>query len=332
MIPQPVQVSVIIPTYNGAQFIAAAVESVLAQTGATFEIIAVDDGSEDETVALLEQYAAQTNQIRLITQPNRGVALARNRGLELAQGEFVAFLDQDDLLLPNKLALQLACFAQHPQVGIVHSGWRLVDAAGQRLSDVEPWQDVPVLDAAGWIRRMPVLFSAMLFRRDWLNRVGGLRSQFKQACDVDLVQRLVLAGCESVWLPQVTVLYRQHSRNDSLNTLVQAAECWAVQDQFFARPDLPASIRQAARESRYYTAIWIAWRLYHTGRMAEMATYLETACRYRPATWAEALTQWIELFKSYEASYGQTLEINQLIGSPEWQSLMQRLIQQQTHL
>jgi glycosyltransferase involved in cell wall biosynthesis len=327
------QISVIIPTYNGAQFIAAAVESVLAQVGATFEIIIIDDGSEDDTVVLLENYVAQQgDRMRLVTQANRGVALARNRGLELAQGEFVAFLDQDDVLLPHKLALQTACFAQHPQAGLVHSGWRLVDATGRWLSDVEPWQDVPVLDAAGWIRRMPVLFSAMLFRRDWLNRVGGLRPQFKQACDVDLVQRLVLAGCESVWLPQVTVLYRQHAANDSLNTLVQAEECWAVQEQFFARPDLPESIRQAERDSRYYTAIWIAWRLYYTGRLAEMATYLEIACRYRPATWTEALTQWIELFKSYEASYGRSLKIDQLIGSPEWQGLMQRLIQQQTRL
>ncbi|MFM7424202.1 MAG: glycosyltransferase [Elainella sp.] len=327
------QVSVIIPTYNGARFIGDTVESVLGQVGATFEIIAVDDGSEDETVALLEKYAAQQGDcIRLVTQSNQGVALARNRGLELAQGEFVAFLDQDDVLLPNKLALQIGCFAQHPQTGLVHSGWRLVDALGQYLSDVEPWQDVPVLDGAAWIRRMPVLFSAMLFRRDWLNRVGGLRPQFKQACDVDLVQRLVLAGCESVWLPQVTVLYRQHDANDSLNTLVQAEECWAVQEQFFARPDLPEALRRVERESRYYTAVWIAWRLYYTGRLVEMATYLETACRYRPATWTEALTQWIELFKSYETSYGRRLDLDRLTQSSEWQELMRRLIQQQARL
>jgi glycosyltransferase involved in cell wall biosynthesis len=320
------KVSVIIPTYNGARFIEQTLESVLAQTEPDLEIIVVDDGSQDATVSSLQKYG----QIRLVQQDHQGVALARNRGLELAEAEFIAFLDQDDLLLPDKLALQLECFAcQANALGIVHSGWRLVDAAGTPLSDVEPWQDVPMLDAASWIKRMPVLLSAMLFRRSWLRQVDGLKPQFTQACDVDLIQRLVLAGCESVWLPQVTVLYRQHDRNDSLNTQVQAAECWAVQEQFFARPDLPSALRQIERESRYYTAIWIAWRLYHTHRLTEMATYLEKAFEYRTCTWTEALTQSTELFKTYDASYGKSLDIAALTNSPEWRTLVQKLVRLQ---
>ncbi|MBW4465215.1 MAG: glycosyltransferase [Pegethrix bostrychoides GSE-TBD4-15B] len=320
------RVTVVIPAYNGAQFIGAALESLLAQTRPAEQIIVVNDGSEDETAAVLQAYAAQ---ICIINQPNLGVAAARNRGLAAAEGEFVAFLDQDDLLLPNKLKLQVDCLAQHPTAGLLHSGWRLVDEAGQTLSDVEPWRDLPVLDAAGWIRRMPVLFSAMLFRRDWLMRVGGLSSRFKQVCDVELVQRLVLAGCESIWLPQITVLYRQHSGNDSRNTLVQAAECWAVQDELFARPDLPLELRQLESESRYYNAVWIAWRLYHTQRLAEMTHYLEIAFRYRPGTWTEAMLQWIELFKTYEASYGKSLDLAALIGSAEWQAMTAKLLKLQ---
>ena len=321
------RVSVVIPAYNGAQFIGNALESVLSQSLPADEIIVVNDGSEDATAEVLQAYA---HQIQIIEQPNLGVAAARNRGLAAAQGELIAFLDQDDLLLPDKLKLQVDCLAQHPTVGMLHSGWRLVDATGQKLSDVEPWQDLPVLDAVGWIRRMPVLFSAMLFRRDWLLRVGGLNSRFKQVCDVELIQRLVLAGCESVWLPQITVLYRQHDANDSRNTLVQAAECWAVQDEFFARPDLPPELRQLESESRYYNAVWIAWRLYHTQRLSEMANYLERAFQYRPGTWTEAVIQWIELFKTYEATYGSTLDLSALIGSPEWQALTGRLLTLQT--
>jgi hypothetical protein len=140
----------------------------------------------------------------------------------------------------------------------------------------------------------------------------------------------VLAGCESVWLPQITVLYRQHSANDSRNTLVQAAECWAVQERLFAQPDLPPELRQLEPESRYYNAVWIAWRLYHTQRLAEMAAYLELAFRYRPGTWTEAMLQWIELFKTYEASYGGSLDLNALLSSSEWQALTARLLQLQT--
>lgn len=321
------RVSVVIPAYNGALFIGEALESLLNQSRPADQIIVVNDGSTDETAEILRGYA---DKIQIIDQPNAGVAAARNRGLAAAEGDLVAFLDQDDLLLPDKLQQQVDCLAQHPGAGMLHSGWRLVDAAGRKLSDVEPWHDLPVLDSAGWIRRMPVLFSAMLFRRDWLLRVGGLSERFRQVCDVELIQRLVLAGCESVWLPQITVLYRQHEANDSRNTLVQAAECWAVQDELFARADLPLELRQLESESRYYNAVWIAWRLYHTQRLEEMARYLELAFRYRPGTWTEAMLQWIELFKTYEVSYGQSLDLAALLGSAEWQRLTGRLLKLQT--
>ena len=115
------RVSVVIPAYNGAQFIGNALESVLSQSLPADEIIVVNDGSEDATAEVLQAYA---HQIQIIEQPNLGVAAARNRGLAAAQGELIAFLDQDDLLLPDKLKLQVDCLAQHPTVGMLHSGFR----------------------------------------------------------------------------------------------------------------------------------------------------------------------------------------------------------------
>jgi len=111
---------------------------------------------------------------------------------------------------------------------------------------------------------------------------------------------------------------------------VQAAECWAVQAEFFARPNLPPELRQLESESRYYNAVWIAWRLYHTEHLPEMAHYLETAFQYRPGTWTEAIIQWIELFKIYEATYGGSLDLSALMSSSEWQTLLGRLLKCQT--
>jgi glycosyltransferase involved in cell wall biosynthesis len=315
------RVSIVVPAYNGDRFIAAALDSVLHQTYPDYEIIVVNDGSTDTTALVLRAYG---DRIHYVEQENGGVAAARNRGLALAQGELIAFLDQDDLLLPDKLALQVGCFDAYPDLGIVHSGWRLVNAQGVPLADIEPWHEVPNLDAAAWIRRMPVLFSAMLFRQDWLQRVQGLTPQFRQVSDVDLVQRLVVAGCRSMWLRQITTLYRQHDRNDSLNTQVQAEECWTVLEQFFARSDLPPTLRQVERESRYYTLVWIAWRLYHTHQLAEMAVHLERAFQYRPGTWTEAVIQWMDCFKRYELEYGGCFDVDRLVQSPHWQALMQR--------
>ncbi|MBF2046913.1 MAG: glycosyltransferase [Elainella sp. C42_A2020_010] len=317
------QVSIIIPAYNGERFITKALDSILAQTYSNYEIIVVNDGSTDQTAAVLQPYR---DRILYIEQANQGVAAARNRGMALAQGELIAFLDQDDVLLPDKLAVQVECVAQHPEIGIVHSGWRLVDAEGNPLADIEPWHEAPQLDLAGWLKRMPVLLSAMMFRHSWLKRVGEFDSQFKQACDVEIVQRLIMLGCQTAWVPQVTVLYRQHDQNDSLNTLVQAEEVWTVQEQFFARSDIPPTIRQIERECRYYTLIWIAWRLYHTGHLTEISRYLEKALAYRPSTRTEALMQWIELFQRYEAEYGKSLDVQQLTQSPAWQQLVSLLV------
>jgi glycosyltransferase involved in cell wall biosynthesis len=313
------RVSIIVPTYNGDRFLAETVDSVLSQSYDDFEIIAIDDGSSDTTLQALARYG---DRIQVITQAHQGVAAARNRGLGLAQGELIIFLDQDDVMLPDKLRLQVQCFDQ-ASVGIVQSGWRLVNARGDRLSDSQPWREMPVLDAAGWIRRMPVLFSAMIFRRDWLEQVKGLNPQFKQACDVDLVQRLVLAGCQSAWFPQITVLYRQHDRNDSLNTLVQAEECWLAVEQFFRRSDIPPEIQQVDRDSHYYTAVWIAWRLYYTGHLARSIQYLKKSLDYTPFAKTETILHWINSFTNYSADYGHQADLQALSSSAEWQDLMQ---------
>lgn len=321
------RVSVVLPAYNGERFIAAAIESVLQQTYGDWELLIVNDGSTDRTLTVIAPYLKHhADRMRLIDQPNQGVAAARNQGLAQATGELLAFLDQDDVLLPDKLALQVQCFDRHPELSIVHSGWRLVDAAGRTLADIEPWQDAPRLDAIDWIRRMPVLFSAMLFRRSALLQINGLDRQYKQACDVDLVQRLVLAGAESIWLRQVTTLYRQHDRNDSLNTLVQAEECWAVRERFFARSDLPPELRKAERDSRYYTLVWIAWRLYITGHRDRMVQHLQKALGYSPLLKTETILHWISSFKQYSSDYGYPSDTAALTESPEWQNLMRYVL------
>ncbi len=111
-----VPVSVVIPAYNAAAYIVAAIESVLAQTVMPAEIIVVDDGSTDSTAALLEPYQ---NRIRYIYQENAGVSAARNRAIEAANGDFIAFLDADDVWHPQKLELQMEVFAKIPALGLL---------------------------------------------------------------------------------------------------------------------------------------------------------------------------------------------------------------------
>lgn len=123
-------VSVVIPNYNYGRFLRDALESALGQTHRPHEVIVVDDGSTDESFEVLREYGGR---VIVIRQKNQGVGSARNRGAEAATGEFLAFLDADDYWEPSKLEKQLAAFRQDPEIGLVHCGFRNVDAAGDPM-------------------------------------------------------------------------------------------------------------------------------------------------------------------------------------------------------
>ncbi len=124
-------ISIIIPTFNRGFIVTRAIDSALSQTYKDFEIIVVDDGSTDNTRAVLAPYKAQ---IRYFYQENQGVAGARNKGIKESKGEFIAFLDSDDYWHPEKLELQMAFFRSHPEVAMVYSRhWKEIDTQGKKL-------------------------------------------------------------------------------------------------------------------------------------------------------------------------------------------------------
>lgn len=130
----PPVVTVIIPTYNRAHLLSRALDSVLAQTFEDFEVLVVDDGSTDDTAALMAEYVARDERVRYLVQPrNAGVSAARNRGLREARGAYIAFLDSDDEWLPTKLERQVDRFEVLPEdVGLVYGGVENVGADGER--------------------------------------------------------------------------------------------------------------------------------------------------------------------------------------------------------
>ena len=176
-----VKVSVIIPAYNGDRYLGSAIESVLAQTYRDYEIIVVDDGSTDNTAQVAQQYK---NDVRYLSQTNQGVAASRNFGLAAALGDYIAFLDQDDLFLPYKLASQVELLDRDANLGMVNSGWQICqdgDSSEPLIATeaaVQPWQQIPNLSAANLIVWKPVFLGAMLFRRSWLERFGRFRFYF----------------------------------------------------------------------------------------------------------------------------------------------------------
>ncbi len=127
-------ISIIIPSYNRAHLIGETLASVAAQTFQDYEIIVVDDGSKDNTPEIMQQWCQRDSRIRYVQQPNGGVSAARNTGIRLAQGEFIAFLDSDDLWRPWKLELQINLLRSLPQVGMLWTNMDTIDEQGKPLT------------------------------------------------------------------------------------------------------------------------------------------------------------------------------------------------------
>ena len=320
------QVSVIIPVYNGERYISQAIDSVLSQTHSNYEMIIVDDGSTDNTYQIIQHYIEKCQDpdlIRYIFQSNQGVAAARNQGIQTAKGELIALLDQDDVFLPEKLAHQVACFETYPDVAIVNSGWRLIDPNNNPISDIEPWHDLPDLTLAIWVTRTPILPSALMFRRHAWERVGGFDPRFNGVDDVDFIWRLALQGYTAVWLPEITVNYRQHQETVSNTKARERANLMiALQDHFFSQPNLPDEIKQLEKPARYESLTWMAWHLYHTGHFQPMAEFLQKSLLYTPYTVAITISDWVHRFTGYCRAYGYELNLESFYNLPEWKQLI----------
>ncbi len=322
------KVSVIIPVYNGDRYIVQAVESVLNQTYTNWEIIVIDDGSQDETHRVLQPYF---DRIRYIYQENQGVAAARNRGIKEATGNLIAFLDQDDFFLPDKLAAQVALFRGSSSLGIVNSGWHLVNEQGEIISDIKPWQYFPKLDLETWIVQMPVLPSAMMFSRKWLEIAGGFNSDFDSVDDADLVIRLAVLGCEAAWLPQVTVGYRQHDKNVSIKKALQQANLFIkLKHNFFNKPDLPQPIRDLKNPAFYEALTWMAWQLYYSGYPVAAVEYYQKSLAYTPYSATKTVIDWINRLASISKAYGFSLDLQSLRNLSEWKQLMSNILPKKT--
>ena len=124
-------VSIIVPTYNRSYCISRAIDSVRRQTHLNWEVVLVDDGSTDDTAALIDSRYGDDSRVRYLYQSNGGVSAARNMGIRESRGDYVAFLDSDDQWQPWKLETQLACFRFFPEVGMVWTNFEAVDAAGK---------------------------------------------------------------------------------------------------------------------------------------------------------------------------------------------------------
>lgn len=202
-------VTVIIPVYNGEKFIRRAIDSVLRQTYPAAQIIVVDDGSKDPTREIVENEYG--DRVTLLRQQNGGPAKARNAGLKIATGEFIAFLDADDWWQPEKLATQARDLQQHPEAVGNYSGLRVVNDDGSKhIGDAKPVDHTTLWPTLRWCNP-GIPPSSVLLRRSALEKLGsGFDERQLGSEDWNLWFRLVAKGQFCVSIEPVTV-YRLSS-------------------------------------------------------------------------------------------------------------------------
>jgi glycosyltransferase involved in cell wall biosynthesis len=202
-------ISVIMPVYNAERYLAEALDSLLAQTFRDFEVILIDDGSTDDTVAILDRYSARDERIRLIRRPNTGLTKALNECLKLARGEFVARMDADDVCAPARLEKQVAYLRNHPDVVLLGGAYELIDGGGRFLRRVIQPQDDVTLQQICLTGRNPMCHPLAMMRREAILKAGGYDESYLVAQDLDLWLRLGEVG-KLANLPDVLLQYRQH--------------------------------------------------------------------------------------------------------------------------
>ena len=290
--PRAVLTSVIIPTYNRAGIVGEAMDSVLAQTDGRFELLVVDDGSDDDTAATVHR--RRDSRVSYVRIAHQGVSAARNAGIALATGRYVSFLDSDDLWKPDKLAAELAFFERHPDVGAVFSDLEKWDGATfvpsfMRVTEVfSKW----LIGLAGntlllspkvmrWclLQEVPVKIPSLTVRRDVLLGAGGFDATWTSSEDWELLLRLA-AKTSFGYIDQPLATIRISP--DSLHRLDQergekamigllARECEAATD---------TSTREAARRGLAVRTKHLGWHYVDAGRLlAGSAAYLRGFAR-----------------------------------------------------
>jgi glycosyltransferase involved in cell wall biosynthesis len=231
-------ISVIIPCYNYGHLIAETIDSVLHQSYTDVEIIVIDDGSTDNTSEVLNEYADKYKQVKYYKYENAGLGTARNRGLGKATGQYIQFLDADDLIEPGKFELQLKLFTEHPEADVVYSSVRYFKNNAFDLSDRlltywgpdKEWMpktsgkaDAIYTDT---FKGNFAHLSSPLFKKELVDRVGAFDNEISAVADYHFLLRCVIAQAYFYYhdTPGTYSLVRWHPDNMSRNVQMMQTE------------------------------------------------------------------------------------------------------------
>jgi glycosyltransferase involved in cell wall biosynthesis len=275
------EITVIIPAYNAERTVGIAVDSVLAQTFADFELLVIDDGSQDETADVVT--ARDDRRVRCVRTENGGVSVARNRGLELAAGSYVAFLDADDAWQPTKLERQHLALTENPHVGLSFASAHFVDddlrPVGLHVAVVRPDYSEALLLEGNILAGSA---SSVMVRTSVMKQVGGFDPSLSLCADWDLWLRTSVVT-KFVPVHETLVLYRRLPGTMSSDPKVLERDTFALLDKFYADG---ASAAYSGLRKRAYANQWMvcAGSYLHTGHLRDSLRCVAAGLRSDPRT------------------------------------------------
>jgi glycosyltransferase involved in cell wall biosynthesis len=282
-------VGIVIPVYNRLTYLGATLESVLGQTHSAWQLVVVDDGSQEDVAGFVRTYADP--RITLLQQDNQGNGAARNLGIAATKSPYVICLDSDDVWEPCILETCVAALEADPAVDVVYTQHQAIDAEGHAL-----WRAPGPAPLSGDLLE-PVLLghpippSSALMRRDCVERWGGYTPGMD---DWELWLRWAVAGCRFRCISEPLLMYRIHDRNLSLDWDRRLKAHMAMLDAFYSRPDLrerAMTLRDRAYARQHLIFAQSALQL---GRREDATRQLVKAIRLNPG-YAVDLDVWTQL-------------------------------------
>jgi glycosyltransferase involved in cell wall biosynthesis len=283
-------VSVIVPAYNVENTIVETIHSIQAQTFSDFELIVINDGSTDNTVEVVSQI--QEPRLKIFSYENGGLPVARNRGIQRATGEFITFIDADDLWKPDKLERQLNALREHPEAGVAYSWTAFIDENSNFLFAWKPLYFEGDVYPQLLVRNFISSGSNIMVRRQFIEAAGEFDPSLKSVEDWDYYLRLA-ALCPFALVPDYQILYRRSSQSmTSKVEVMEQANLIVIERAFQSAPSELQYLkrRSLANAYRYLAKQCLASVLDKKG-VKKATQKLKQAIRFSPRILSSQETQ-----------------------------------------
>jgi glycosyltransferase involved in cell wall biosynthesis len=279
----PILVSVIIPAYNQSDYLGIAIQSVLDQTYQDIEILVIDDGSTDDTRKVANRFSDP--RIKYIYQANKGLSGARNTGIRNSAGEYLTFLDSDDLFLPEKINLLASFLNSQTEIGFVAGQAIPIDEHGQRIGSLF---DNPIpKDPSKLLLGNPLHVGSVMLRRSWQEKIGFFDESLRSYEDWDMWLRLAISGCKMGWIAQPVSKYRFHPQQMVRKSAQMTTATFAVLEKTYRNPDLSRNWHELRDEAYSNAHLRAAMQAYYHGDYESGKAHLSEAAALNRALVAD---------------------------------------------